>query len=332
MTKNGKSWYTTYIRIHLPNTAFLGNIDPFLRRFDSSHPEILEITANPRWVAVHPVVLSMVAALGARVSPKNVRCEKILAKSGHYVERMGLFRLLGLASGMRIVEHEETGRFIPLTQIRDASELSRVITDMIPLLHLQAEQAQTIVYIISELVRNTLEHAASDHGAMLCAQYYRKSNRISVGIADTGVGIKATINRSHRALTHLEAIRLALWPGITGMTRRVGGTEENAGAGLFFIKSIASANRDFFVLYSGDAMYKLLRSPLRDRLALYPDPFDDRHSTRDALPQWQGTVVGIDVTLDRTEKFDALLRALNQTFSKAIREKRREIYKKPRFT
>ena len=50
-----------------------------------------------------------------------------------------------------------------------------------------------------------------------------------------GVGIKTTIATVHRVISDSDAIRLALTPGITGTTRRIGGTDYNAGAGLFLL-------------------------------------------------------------------------------------------------
>ena len=202
---------------------------------------------------------------------------------------------------------------------------------MIPLLHLEPEQAQTIGYVVSELVRNVIEHANARNGAVLCAQYYKKSNSIRIGIADTGVGIKATINQSYPAENDLEAIKLALWPGITGTTKKEGGTEQNAGAGLFFIKSIATVNRDFFVIYSGHGFYKLLKKPPTKRLHLNADPFEDKHSKNNKLPFWQGTIVGVDMTLDQTENFSLLLDAIRKTYTTAVRERKKARYKKPRF-
>ncbi|MCC7345067.1 MAG: sensor histidine kinase [Deltaproteobacteria bacterium] len=319
------------MKIHLPNSAFLGNIDSFLRGFDPTHPETLEITANDKWISVHPAVLAMVAALGLTVRPENIRCEKFEARSGHYLPRMGLNKILGISSEVSIVEHESAGRFIPLTQIRNSQELSKFISEMIPLLHLGPDQAQTIGYIVSELVRNVIEHAEAASGALLCAQYYKKTNTIRIGIADTGIGIKRTINRSWPASTDLEAIRLALTPGITGTTNREGGTEQNAGAGLFFIKSIASVNRDFFVIYSGRGFFKLKKNKPSSRLALHADPFKDRHSALSDLPYWQGTIVGVDITLDQTKEFSLLLDAIRKTYSSAVRERKRAKYKKPRF-
>jgi len=319
------------VKVHLPNSAYLGNLDPFLQGFDPSNRDSLEITANEKWISVHPVVLSMITSLGLNLSPDQIHCQKLEAGSKHYLVRMGLFKLLNIPSNIEIVEHESAGRFIPLTQIQTSDELTRFITEMIPLLHLQAEQAKTIGYIVSELVRNVLEHALAKNGAVLCAQYYKKSNSIRIGIADTGVGIKSTISQSHPVETDLEAIHLALWPGITGTTRREGGTAQNAGAGLFFIKSIASVNRDFFVLYSGNGFYKLLKKTQTQRMRLHADPFKDRHTALEHLPYWQGTIVGVDITLDQTKEFSLLLEAIRKTYGTAVRERRKARYKKPKF-
>ena len=320
------------MRIHLPNSAFLGNINPFFQAFDSSNPHKLEITANKKWISVHPVVLSMIAAIGLKVGSANAHCEKIEAASKHYFERMGLFKFLGIKSEINITEHEPAGRFIPLTQIKNSNELTKFITEMIPLLHLEPRPAEPIRYIVSELVRNVLEHSQSEFGAILSAQYYKKSNTIRIGIADTGIGIKKSINQSYGASTDLEAIKLALTPGITGTTRKEGGTEYNAGAGLFFIKSIAKVNHDFFLIYSGKAMYKLLKSnPGKYPLRLYADPFKDRHSKDENLPYWTGTVVGIDLSLNTTKEFSTLLDLISKTYIQTVRERKKAKYRRPNF-
>jgi anti-sigma regulatory factor (Ser/Thr protein kinase) len=317
------------MKIHLPNSAFLGNIDPFLKGFDPKNPKTLKITANKKWISVHPVVLSIIAALGLTVKPRNIKCEKFEAKSKHYFERMGLFKMLKIKSDIDIEEHESAGRFIPLTQIKNSKELTEFITEMIPLLHLKPKHAESIRYIISELARNVLEHSGSKNGAIVCAQYYPKKNAIRIGIVDAGVGIKKTINLSHMANTDIRAIRLALTPGITGTTKKEGGTEENAGAGLFFIKSIATVNRDYFMIYSGSGMYKLLKSSAR--LKLHADPFKDRHSKEDNLPYFMGTAVGIDISLDQTSELTMLLDLVWETYKEAIRERKKAKYKQARF-
>lgn len=319
------------MRVYLPNSAFLGNIDAFLASLDLKNPDTLHIEANKKWISVHPLVLAMIAALGQTIPRENISCEAFEAKSRHYFERMKLFDHLGIRSGIEMEEHESAGRFVPLTQIKNQAALNKFITDMVPLLHLSPAHAEPIRYIVSELIRNVLEHASSPHGAFVAAQYYTKSNSIRIGIADTGIGIRKSIQRSHLAPSDLAAIRLALTPGITGTTAREGGTIDNAGAGLFFIKSIAAINGDLFAMYSGQALYKLLRQGEKKRHILHADPSKDRHSEREDLPQWHGTVVGIDMALDENEKFSALMEYIRRTYSKAVRERKRARYKRPTF-
>lgn len=318
------------MKIHIPNSAFLGNIDPFLKGFNPKNPQKLIITANKKWISVHPAILSMIAALGLTVDKSKIECEKLEATSKHYLERMGLFKFLGIKSGIKIHEHEAAGRFVPLTQIKDSKALTKFLTEITPLLHLENKHAEPIHYVMSELIRNVIEHAISAHGAIVCAQYHRKSNIIRIGIADTGIGIWKSINQSYNPKNDLEAIKLALTPGITGTTRKEGGTESNAGAGLFFIKSIAVVNGDFFMIYSGKAMYKLLKRQ-KKKIILHADPSKDRHSQKEDLPFWQGTVVGIDISLDTNQEFSSFLSLLNETLKEAIKERKKARYKKPKF-
>ena len=77
-------------------------------------------------------------------------------------------------------------------------------------------------------------------------------------------------------------------------------------------------------------MYKLLKRSGK-RISLHADPFDDRHSKSNNLPSWQGTVVGIDLSLDTTQEFSFLLKLINETYSKAIRDRKKAKYKKPQF-
>ena len=316
------------MKIHIPNSAFLGNIDSFLRSFDPADPSTLEITSNPNWISIHPVVLSLIAALGLTVKPPKIKIDDLVAVNAHYLKTMGLFNILNVPCSLSSQQHAPDGRYIPLTQIDTSDQLATFISDMIPLLH-QPEHAKTIGYIISELGRNVLEHALAKNGAIMCAQYFVKSNTIRIGIADTGLGIKKTINQSHAAGSDKEAIRLALWPGITGVTRKAGGNEQNAGAGLFFVRAIANTNRDHLILYSGKAFYKLKKTKEGKKTRLNADPFKDRHSISTDLPYWQGTAVGIDIALDKTQEYSRLLKAIHEIYYEL--RKTKTDYKKPIF-
>jgi hypothetical protein len=320
------------MKVYLSNSVYLGNFDAFLRKFDPSEPDKLEIATHDRWINVHPAVLVMIAALGMTVESKNIKIDNVVARSGHYLDRMGLFKALHIDSPFSIAEHEQAGRFIPISVIKTSDDQTRFITEMIPLLHLAPAQADAIKYTIGELVRNVIEHSWSKYGAIVAAQYYPKSNTIRLGICDTGVGIKKTINQSWHASDDLAAIKLALVPGVSGTTRREGGTDINAGAGLFFIKSMAMVGRDYFMVYSGNGLYKLLkRRPTKGLPRLNADPGKDKHAESSVAPQFPGTVVAIDISLDTTDEFTSLLGVIRRTYTQAVRERRKARYKRPQF-
>lgn len=321
------------MKIYLSNSIWIGNIDPFIRSFDASNENVLEITSHKKWVSVHPVVLCIIAALGLfmRKIKARITFEKMEAKSKHYFERMGLFELLDLDSQIKITKHESAGRFIPITQIKNSKDLECFIQDITPLLHLKPEQAEPIKYIISELVRNVFEHADTPDGAIVCAQYYKKSNTIRIGVVDTGKGIRSTLEKFYHPKDDVQALVLALTPGITGTTNRIGGTESNAGAGLFFIKSLAKISRDFFMIYSGNGMYKLLKNPKSKEIKLFADPLKDHFSSEGSLPFWKGTAVAIDLCLNNAINFNDLLDLIRKVYREGRKQQNKNKYKKPHF-
>lgn len=305
----------------------------FLDGFDPSDSSKLEITTNDKWISVHPAVLAMVAALGLTVKPENIEFDEITAKSGHYLDRMGLFKILKKESPFKISNHESAGRFVPIAQIKTAKEQSDFISEIIPLLHLQPKKADAIQYTLGELVRNVLEHSQSENGAIVAAQYYQDSKIIRLGICDTGIGIRGSMmeNWPLKTRTDLDAIKWSLVPGVSGTTKREGGTEQNAGAGLFFVKSISMLTRDYFAIYSGTAVYRLLkRRPDVKTIRLNADPDKDRNSQKNDAPDFPGTIVAIDISLDKIDEFSAVLAAIREAYSSAVRQRRKERYR-PQF-
>lgn len=318
----------------LSNSDYLGNFDRFINKLDFSDPKSFCIYSHPKWINVHPAVLTLVASMAMQAGKKNVKFENLTATSGSYLDRMGLFELTSQVSPYSIHKKEESGRFIPITVIKNSTEQSKFITDMIPLLHLPADKTDAIKYTVGELLRNVLEHSESPNGAIVAAQYYKKSNTIRIGICDRGIGIRKSLQHywANQARTDIAAIKWALVPGISGTTRREGGTEDNAGAGLFFIKSIAQVARNYFMIYSGSGIYKLLLHDKRiEKPRLHPDPDDDRHSERNDAPYFQGTLVAIDLSLENKSEFTQLLAAVREVYGKAVRDRKRKKYKQPKF-
>jgi len=334
-------YYTVRIKeidleVHLPNSGFLGNIELFLRKLRFENPKELNISFNPKWVSVHPVILAAVAAIAEECKLNNVPIvvpRQLAPKSYPYFVRMGLFDCIGIKSPQEIEFHEGAGRFVPLRKISSGAELSNFISDMIPLLHAKPENADPIKYVVSELIRNVLEHAESPVGAFICAQYFKNKNRISIGVADRGMGITNSMSISHTVNNDKEAINLALRPGITGTTKRIGGTENNAGAGLFFTRNIAKASDNLFFIYSGNAYFKQLKKKKQpaEQMELFSDPFLDPCTVRSDAKVWNGTIVGLDIAAEGGKSFSHLLGNIRQAYSLDVKHKNKEKYKRPRF-
>ena len=84
------------MKLHLPNSAWINNVDCFINSLDTSDPKVLKITSHKDWVSVHPAVLCMVASLGmtVRANGGEINFPVMTATSKHYFERMKLFDFL----------------------------------------------------------------------------------------------------------------------------------------------------------------------------------------------------------------------------------------------
>lgn len=323
------------MKIYLSSSDYLRNFDRFVDGLDFSQPDKLEITTHPKWINVHPAVLTLAASLALNVGKENVTLPDLTATSGSYLDSMGLFKFTSQKSPYDINKKDPSGRFIPLSVIKTPKEQSRFITEIVPILHLETENADAIKYVVGELVRNTLEHSMSEHGAIVAAQYYKKTNTVRIGICDGGIGIRKSLEHfwPGHAQSDIDAIKWALLPGVSGTTTNTGGTGDNAGAGLFFIKSIAKVARNYFMVYSGSGIYKLL---LRDkrfenpRLTLSPE--EERHTERSDAPYLQGTLVAIDLTLNSDiGAFSELLAKIRDNYGSAIRQRKKQQYRRFKF-
>lgn len=321
------------MKVYLSNQGNLRNFQSFVRSLDFSDPDRLEISTHDKWITAHPANLVLAAALALKVGKANTEIIGSIPDSGRYLDRMGLYELTKTKSPFSYQPKDPSGRFVPISVVKTAEDQSQFITEMIPLLHLSEQNAKIIKYVVGELIRNVLEHAMATDGAIVAAQYYKKTNRISIGICDTGVGIWKSMNKHWHPTSDIEAIKLALTPGITGTTRKEGGTPENAGAGLFFIKSIAKITRNFFVIYSGNAEYTLLRH--RERIKGFPrlfaDPDRDPHNETNNSPSFGGTLVAVDISLNETPELGALLDTIGKVYDTAIRERKHIKYREPKF-
>ncbi|HEV2205725.1 MAG TPA: hypothetical protein VGR36_04260 [Candidatus Acidoferrales bacterium] len=303
--------------IQIPNEASVHILRSFLSRnlFFSEDATEFEIAFHPRFVYLQPFALAMLAAWGydCRQRQIPIRCPNVDTSYVDYAWRMGLFGELGIAYEPKRHIHEEAGRFIPLRRITRGSDVQAFLADVAPLLH-RPEHIQAVQYCFSELIRNVLEHAGGAP-AFACAQYYHAPRRVSIGVADCGIGLLKSLRRAFNIAEDSDAILEALTPGVTGSPPQMYGSPDNAGVGLFFTKSIAKASGEYFAIFSGTSAFRLRRRRHREQLRLFVDPRADRHDIYQGLPNWHGTVVAVDIGVRQERGFDQTMAAIREAIS-----------------
>ncbi len=303
-------------RIVVPNSASLHNLRHVLTsmQFFPEAPEQFELVFHPQRGHMQPFMLAMLGAWAHHwlKNGVSISCTNAETPWVRYLTRMGLFEALKVDAPSAVTEHESAGRFIPLRRLDCVSDVKTFIADTVPLLH-HSQHPDALTYCLSELTRNVFEHAGGVP-AFACAQYYPSAQRVSIGVADTGIGILGSMSQTRALSSSDTAIMAALTAGVSGKTPGMYGSADNAGAGLFFTKAIAQLSSGFFALYSGDAAFRL-RKPRKDAsIAIYSDPARDRHDLFKALPVWHGTVLGVDVASHVDDRFDRYMNRIRTVF------------------
>lgn len=321
-------------KVDIPNSvsihsarAFLDKNDPFKRV-----PRKAILKFDKKWAHLDPFALALLAAWGRHCVHQGLEIEvQNLGRHADYAARMRLFQHLNVAYDPGIVEHEEAGRFLPLTVVQNRSQLTQVIADVSALLHLQddPDSLAAVQYCVSELLRNVLEHSGTREGAIVCAHRYtkRSPHRVTLAVADCGQGIAQHLGRVHPEALKDDriAIGLAMQPGITGASRGVYGTPDNAGAGLFITRCIAKGTGGYFFLYSGRAAYRLRRTKgEKQKLSLYIDPYDEpKHDSWKVKSDWQGTIVTVEICTEKIGDFQGFFQWIRKKMPTRIRSTQR---------
>lgn len=223
-----------------------------------------------------------------------------------------------------VQEMAEEGRFIPLKNIRNQIEIDKIITDIDPLLHFNSASRSRITrHCISEILRNVVEHAHANDGAFFCVQLYKtaKDRKVSFCVADCGIGLRGSFGASVKDNT--EALRKSLEAGISASTYKGSPTDEevfrsigadNAGAGLFFTRAIAKISSGPFLAWSGKNCYRSVGTMDEERWEISHDAFEDPHRFFNNIPDWNGTVIAIDIFVDKIRNASGLFKWIGEKF------------------
>lgn len=188
------------------------------------------------------------------------------------------------------------------------------------------EYQNTLRYVLSELMYNTLEHGAtnfSHNGRRLRTPsaiqftWYETRGELHFIIADTGVGIKKHLEQTYPAFeSDAEAIRAAIRPQVSGTFALNNPYEQknNAGVGLFISTNIVRRLQAEMHIVSGDGVLHV----------------SGRDITETTLNhRWPGTFVLVQVRIDNAVTFalESMMREFREAASSEISKKQDAINK-----
>lgn len=229
--------------------------------------------------------------------------------AGNYLVQTGFFELLGeLATGL---EEDRPDRTVKLTRITSSSEIPEFAARVMRVLRIEDEELEGAVkYSLIELLRNVVQHSGSN-GGIAMAQYYPNTGLVDLCVADSGVGIKATLNEAYPEIdSDIKALKLATLPHVS---RTFGPAvystmRDNAGLGLFFIKQIASLSGGSFFLGSKDGLIDIWGDGAGRQKKLYKQA---------RKGGWPGTFAYLQLRRDSIGEFDAILTTCRELAAEA---------------
>ncbi len=228
-----------------------------------------------------------------------------------------MWRLMG-AVGLFHVSTDENVQFKgneykPLIAIRNSDDFKLAISKSEDYTKdFNVEYLNTLRYVLSELLYNTLEHGISYFKyrgiqrrmpSLIQFTWYQKHNEIHFLVSDIGVGIKEHLSQSYPGIESDEdALRLAIQPNVSGTFGKTDPyqSKNNAGVGLFLSSNIVrKLNADMHIV-SGNGV-------------IHISPRDITSKTIDQT--WPGTFVLVSVRIEENIKFT--LHTMMQEFRKA---------------
>jgi anti-sigma regulatory factor (Ser/Thr protein kinase)/anti-anti-sigma regulatory factor len=230
-----------------------------------------------------PVALTCLAAGVHYLTLREQECVEVTRPVSNevngYLERLGLFEMIGEKKLYPFQQHSPEGRFLELTRITSRAQVSPATSAMCEVFangfELEETSRTALDTILSELVENVFHHAQSPTGAYLCCQRY--SDRISASIVDLGEGIRVRLSDTETLRKDVQRIggplRAAITPRITSRP------SHNSGYGLALTSGLAGQNRGRLQIYSQT-----------DRLVQ-----TGQEIVESIMPErWPGTVITID--------------------------------------
>lgn len=289
--------------------ACLGVADALVNSSD----EVIRVDASELRF-IDPFGLTLLAAASERAGQAG-RVVDVVALNplhGGYLERMDLFRQPWIRRSAVVLtgaRHDRRANLVELKHLTKEREvdstanfLASAVLGWVPGLDRTApfdemtgrndwdRTLEPLCHAFTELLQNAVTHSRRDGyrsaNVWVTAQYMKRSDRIHIGIVDTGCGFLGSLRNHPRLTTQSDeaAILLALQPRIS-CNRDFGFTADatNAGIGLTTTYRIVRSASGRMLIVSGSGVVQI-------------ESGRDTHAAAAQDLRWQGTAVGIELS------------------------------------
>lgn len=310
-------------------------IDPKILASDlESIPEILSWIETESIIylddfnVLQPWLITVLASLlRKKEGPKVITG---VENASRFANAMGLGPFCGIEQNCAYTENDRTVKLSTIEKgsnyEQKASEISKLLIESIDAEELQYTDAidlrDTIYYVLNELMRNVIQHSEDPDGGLLIAQkmrsgYYGDSKPcIQIAVVDNGIGILESLQNYHKIDSADVALLNSIKPHFSGAfpEEQIGGTDVNAGLGLFMISEIAKELGGYVAICSSG---KLLSIKGND---------DENNHTEIRDARFDGTFVVFEVPINCTlADYNEMLKRIYAKAEERSQKKRHRI-------
>lgn len=231
-----------------------------------------------------------------------------------------MWRLMGAVGMFQVSTHDENNfnanKYKPLVALRNSADFKEALfraEDYAD--EFNVEYKNTLRYVLSEVMYNTLEHGVSSFKyknkqrrmpSIIQFTWYQNHGEMHFLVGDTGIGIKKHLEKAYPFFdSDIDAIKKSIRPQVSGTfgDNNPYTEKNNAGVGLFLSTNIIrKLNADMHII-SGNG-------------ALHVSPRDITGKEIDA--RWPGTFILVSLKLEDNPGF--ALHSLMQEFREAARK------------
>lgn len=170
-----------------------------------------------------------------------------------YANTMKLWEALGVPP-IKPIHRQASSRYHPIEVLRDQSTVESTADALVKLLASVCSNERTLDAVntmLRELVDNCYSHAGVSDGiyGFICAQIWRRASKAQIAIADTGIGIRASLALNEELGDRLKSencCELATEYGVTGKPGK-----GHSGYGLAVAKALIEQSKGTLIVMSG---------------------------------------------------------------------------------